>query len=105
MFLKLNEPYVASAIKSGVGKKNNKKWQMITAEGIDRIQIFVDNDIDLNIGDTFCITKINKANFSVSKHDNKFFNNFNINAELKRVDIGGDIDEDFDSADIDKVLA
>lgn len=104
MQINLNDTYVAKNVMSGIGKRSNKKWQAVTIEGNEKINIFVDNDIDLNNGDIFTITKINAVNYSISKKGDKFYHNYSANCEVQRSIYDNGLDDIDITADMDKVL-
>lgn len=103
--INLKDTYVVKNVMSGVGKRSGKKWQVITVDGIEPINIFVDNDILLNIGDIINVQKINCVNYSVAKKGDKYYKNYSANCEVVKTFYDVSNDEDvFTDDDMDKVL-
>ena len=100
--------YTVLKQKSGV-TKDNKKWQLIIPQEADRMTVFVDNDVELAVGDVFTVEKINAVTQKVVKSGDKLYNNINVNCEVKKGDLVDDIDgiddiDDLDDVDLDRVI-
>ena len=106
MCIKLKEPYVAKTVWSGVNRKN-QKWLSIAVDGIDKINLFVDNDVEILEGEMFTVTKINSINYKLVKKGEHYFHNYSANCEIAKLGYSANLDDDFDELsadDLSKVM-